>query len=98
MGPRIRPPTTAVVSVTIKPGSVLGYREIMAEARSKIDLNALGIVNSRIKQAANGGVLIRIPGKDRVKLADNLADKLDEVLKGKGVSIGRPSKLAELRV
>ncbi|KMQ90130.1 reverse transcriptase [Lasius niger] len=97
-GPRLRPPTTAVVSVTIKPGSELGYREIMAEARSKIDLKELGIANSRIKQAVNGGVLIQIPGKDRVKLADDLANKMDEVLKGKGVSIGRPSKLAELRV
>ncbi|KMQ87082.1 hypothetical protein RF55_13738, partial [Lasius niger] len=98
LGLRLRPPTTAVVSVTIKPGSGLGYREIMAEARSKINLNELGIANSRIKQAVNGGVLIQIPGKDRVKLADDLANRMDEVLKGKGASIGRPSKLAELRV
>ncbi|KMQ92618.1 reverse transcriptase [Lasius niger] len=97
-GPRLRPPTTEVVSVTIKPGSKLGYREIMAEARSKIDLKALGIENSRIRQAINGGVLIQIPGKDRVKLADDLANEMDEVLRGKDVIIGRPSKLAELRV
>ncbi|KMQ84802.1 gag-like protein [Lasius niger] len=96
--PRIRPPTTAVVSVTIKPGSKLEYREIMAEARSKIDLKELGIVNSRIRQAINGGVLIQIPGKDRVKLADDLANKMEELVKGKDVVIGRPSKLAELRV
>ncbi|KMQ91736.1 gag-like protein [Lasius niger] len=96
--PRIRPPTTAVVSVTIKPGSKLEYREIMSEARSKIDLRALGIVNSRIRQAINGGVLIQIPGKDRVKLADDLANKMEEVFEGKDVVIGRPSKLAELRV
>ncbi|KMQ89040.1 reverse transcriptase [Lasius niger] len=70
----------------------------MAEARSKIDLKALGIVNSRIRQAINGGVLIQIPGKDRVKLADDLANRMEEVVKGKDVVIGRPSKLAELRI
>lgn len=97
-GPRLRPPTTAVVSVTLEPGTELGYRDVMAEARSRIDLEALGIANSRIRQAVNGGVLIQIRGKDRVKLADVLADKMDEVLKGKGVRIGRPSKFAELRI
>lgn len=30
-----RPPTTAVVSVTIKPGVKLSYRDVMVEARSK---------------------------------------------------------------
>lgn len=70
----------------------------MAEARARIDLKALGIANSRIRQAVNGEVLIQISGKDRNKLADDFADRMDEVLKGKGIRIDRPSKCAELRV
>ncbi|CAL1672733.1 unnamed protein product [Lasius platythorax] len=97
-GPRPRTPTTAVVSVTLKPGAKLGYREVMFEARSKIDLKALGIVNSRIRQAVNGGVLIQIPGKDRVRMADDLANCMGKVLKGRDVWIGWPSKCAELRI
>ncbi|KMQ85839.1 gag protein [Lasius niger] len=98
LGFRLRPQTTAVVSVTLKPGAGLGYREVMAEARARMNLKALSIANSRIRQAVNGGVLIQIFGKDRNKLADDLADKMDEVLKDNGVRIGQPSKCAELRV
>lgn len=93
-----RPPTTAVVSVTIRPGTKLSYREVMTEARSKIDLVALGISDSRLKQAASGGILIEIPGKDRTTKADDLANRMDGIFKGKGVSIGRPSRTAEIRI
>lgn len=93
-----RPPFTAVVSVTIKPGVEFVYRNVMRKARSMIDFKALGIVDSRIKQAATGGILIQIPGKDREKMADDLANRMDEIFKKEGVLIGCPSRLVELRV
>ncbi|KMQ90164.1 gag-like protein [Lasius niger] len=95
---RPRPPTTAAVLVTIRPGSSLSYREVMVEARSKIDLGAMGIKDSRLKYAASGGILIEISGKDRAEKADDLARQMDGVFKGRGVHIGRPSRMAELRV
>lgn len=95
---RPRPPTTAAVSVTIRPGAGLSYKDAMAEARSKIDLSNLGITNSRLRRAATGGILIQISGKDHAAQADDLASKMDAVLGGKGVLIGRPSRCAELRV
>ncbi|KMQ92220.1 gag-like protein [Lasius niger] len=95
LGPR--PPSTAAVSVTLKPGVTLSYRDVMSEARSNIDLEKLGITDSRTRQAINGGI-IQIPGKDRSKKADDLASHLDAVLKGKGVIIGRPSKCSELSI
>ncbi|CAL1683868.1 unnamed protein product [Lasius platythorax] len=93
-----RPPTTAAVLVSIRPGSNLSYREVMVEARSKIDLGAMGIRDSRLRHAAAGGILIEIPGKDRAMKADDLACKMDKIFKGKGVHIGRPLRIAELRV
>ncbi|KMQ90418.1 hypothetical protein RF55_9831 [Lasius niger] len=93
-----RPPTTAVVSITLRPDAQVGYREIMLEARAKIDLGALGIANSRIRPAINGGILIQIPGKDRVRKANDLARQMEVALKDREVIIGRPSKYAELRV
>ncbi|KMQ91510.1 cellular nucleic acid-binding protein [Lasius niger] len=93
-----RPPTTAVVSVTIKPGVKLSYRDVMVEARSKIDLTKLGIINSRLRQSVTEGILIQIPGKDRDVKADDLANRMDAILGERGVIIGRPSKCAELRI
>lgn len=93
-----RLPTTAAVLVTIRPGSNLSYREVMVEARSKIDLGVISIKDSRLKQAASGGILIEIPGKDRATKADDLANKMDGIFKGKGVHIGRPSRMSELRI
>ncbi|KMQ93584.1 hypothetical protein RF55_6304 [Lasius niger] len=70
----------------------------MVKARSKIDLGAMGIRDSRLKHAASEGILIKIPGKDRAMKADDLASKMDGIFKGKGIHIGRPSRMAELRV
>lgn len=95
--PGPRPPSTAVVSITLKFDARVGYREIM-EARAKLDLKALGIENSRIRPAINGGILIQIPGKDRIQKANDLARHMEIALREREVIIGRPSKCVELRV
>lgn len=76
----------------------VGYREIMSEARAKIDLKTLGIANSCIRPAINGGILIQIPGKDRIQKANDLARHMEVALKESEVLIGRPSKCVELRI
>ncbi|CAL1672603.1 unnamed protein product [Lasius platythorax] len=94
-----RPPTTAVVLVTTLPDCKRDYRSVMTEAREKVSLERLGIVNSRIKPAANGGLLIQIPGKDREQKADDLAERLRALwVTDPSISVVRPSKFAEMRV
>ncbi|CAL1672341.1 unnamed protein product [Lasius platythorax] len=96
-GPRL--PSTAVVSITIMPNCKRDYKSVMSEARQKISLDQLGIVNPRIRPAVNGGLLILIPGKDRNQKADDLAGCLRKLWDGDPkIRMARPAKFAELRV
>lgn len=72
---------------------------MMAEARERISLDALGIAGQRVKPAFNGGLLIQISGKDRIQKADDLADRLRAIWEeDPKIRVARPTKYAELRV
>lgn len=60
----------------------------------------MGIESSRIRKAANGGIIIEIPGKDGTAKADELMDKIQEVFKKGNVKavVKRPTVKGELRV
>lgn len=88
-----KPPKTAAVTIT----DVEESGEILKYAREKISLLELGIERSKVRRAANGGVLIEIPGPDGVIKADRLANKLREVVKDKAI-ISRPVVKGEMRI
>ncbi|XP_046740518.1 uncharacterized protein LOC124407951 [Diprion similis] len=97
---RRRAPRGAAVAIKGK-GENVRYAEILKFAREKIQLEELGIGETRIRRAANGGVLIEIPGPENAKKADALAVQLTRVIAvryGDTVSVTRPVTKGELRV
>lgn len=73
-GTRRRPPRAAVVS--IRPAAGQSVTEILRRAKSTVSLRDLGIEDTRLRKAANGNLLIEIPGADGARRADLLAQKL----------------------
>lgn len=72
----------------------------MKSAREKIVPSELGIQIVKVPEAASGGLVIEIPGKDGPDKADTLADSL-RVKLGESVRVSRPKrelKLASFRV
>lgn len=94
-----RAPRTAAITIKSEQPN-FSYAGALKIDREKIDLSTLGIENSRIKKASNGGIIIEILGKDGTEKADNLMTKLQEVMKeGKiEATVKRPSIKGELRI
>ncbi|XP_046742523.1 uncharacterized protein LOC124409151 [Diprion similis] len=98
--PRRRAPRTAAVAIKAKDKGP-GYAEILKFSRGRVELADLGIGETRLRRAANGGVLIEIPGPDNSKKADSLAAELSTVIGekyGDAVLVTRPVVKGELRV
>ncbi|XP_025161078.1 uncharacterized protein LOC112589999 [Harpegnathos saltator] len=91
---RRRVPNTAAVTITAERGQ---YKDLLAEAKRKIDLTGIGIEKIKTRVGATGALVIEIPGEQRGKQADQLADKLKEVLTDRA-KISRPQKMGELRI
>lgn len=66
--PRRRVPRTAAVAIRGN-SSDFSYAEAIKRARTDISVEQLGIKNSRIRRALNGGLIIEIPGPDNDKKA-----------------------------
>lgn len=99
--PKLRPPRSSAVVVTLQPDAEkrgITYKEVMTEAKTKIDLESLGIGSVRFKRAATGATLIEVPGTTSGGKADSLASKLREVFKPEDVRVHRPIKCAEMRI
>jgi len=91
-----RPPRTAAIVITSRDGS---YADIMKKARSQISPEEFGAKDIKPRRARTGALLLEIPGPDNEKIADNLAQKMREILNGQeGVVISRPIKTTEIRV
>jgi len=73
------------------------YAEILRRAKSGVSLAKLGIDSAKIRDAANGGLVIEISGQDGKNKADLLAEELRTVL-GSGVSVARPTKMGEIQL
>jgi len=71
-GTRRRAPRNATVSIKSSSDD-LSYAEIIKYARENVNLKDLGIVNLRMRRAANGGVLIEISGSEGTIKVDLLA-------------------------
>lgn len=88
-------PKGSVVAITGR-NEDFSYAETLKNAREKISLIELGIDHSHIRKAANGGVLIEIPGNDSAAKADLLANKLNNL--GMDANIARPMAKGEIKL
>lgn len=99
--PRLRPPRSAAVVVTLQPGATekgASYGAALAQAKSNVDLAGLGITGLRFRTAVTGARIFEIPGSGSGDKADALAAKLREVLNPEDVRISRPTICAEMRI
>ncbi|XP_061729131.1 uncharacterized protein LOC133534053 [Cydia pomonella] len=100
--PKLKPPRTAAITITMKPEAVekgVTYEAILAEAKNRIKLEEIGISTLRFRTAATGARMLELPPdiEDAEKAANELAEKLRGVL-GDKANVQRPTKCAELRV
>ncbi|XP_049886383.1 uncharacterized protein LOC126380833 [Pectinophora gossypiella] len=98
---KLRPPRTAAVVLTLQPGAEekgASYAGVLAEARSKIKLDELGISAVRFRRAMTGARILELSGTTSNDKADSLAQKLRETLSEDVVRINRPVKTAEMRI
>lgn len=58
-----RPPKSAAVMI-VGEGEEFSYAEALKKTRSKISLDELRIESTKIRKAANGGMLIKVLGPD----------------------------------
>lgn len=95
-----RPPRYAAVLISPRLGVPLdAYAEAVRSARRAVSLADLGIERPRSRRAANGGLVIEIPGPNGDSKADLLMGRLMEFFGEDGdARVSRPSKHAEVRV
>ncbi|XP_049874444.1 uncharacterized protein LOC126372639 [Pectinophora gossypiella] len=101
MAPRLRPPRTAAVVVQLQPAAAesgANYADILREAKSKVDLQSLGISGLRIRKAATGARVLEVAGASSAEKADSLAAKLRESMNGDVVKVSRPTKCISMRI
>ncbi|XP_032689018.1 uncharacterized protein LOC116852607 [Odontomachus brunneus] len=89
--PRRRVPKTAGTENNVS------YSDALKTAREKISLTELGIDQTKIRRAINGGLLVKIGGTEGPTKAEVLAAKLREVL-GPDAVVARPVIKGDLRL
>lgn len=87
---------TAAILIKVNPEKST-YVDALRRAREKIKLEDLGIENTKIKVAANGGRIIEIPGCNNASKADTLKEEISRVL-GDSARVTRPQLRAEIMV
>lgn len=92
---RKAPKTSAVMITGIKEG--FSYATALKKARESISLEALKIEQTKVRKAANGGLIIEIVGPDGANKAAALRDKLREVLPQDEANITRPIAKGKIR-
>ncbi|XP_029172844.1 uncharacterized protein LOC114941853 [Nylanderia fulva] len=95
--PRIGRRKVAVVIITGKAGSDMSYSDILRTARQNISLEALGIRETRIRPAFNGGYKIEVPGEGGAELAAKLKDQLEIILRDIA-KVDNPVARGELKI
>lgn len=93
-----KPPKTAAVAITSNLESIK-YSDILTTAKNNINLDALGIEETRVKRAVTGGILVEILRDDGPHKADTLANQLQLLFRNNdAVNIARPTKKADMRL
>ncbi|KAJ0179074.1 hypothetical protein K1T71_005849 [Dendrolimus kikuchii] len=100
--PRLRPPKSAAVVLTLQPGAAergVTYANLFSKAKSRIRLADLGIEGGlKLRQARTGGRILVLPSASDASKADALAEQLRINLYPEDVRISRPEKTVCLRV
>ncbi|KAJ0182187.1 hypothetical protein K1T71_001556 [Dendrolimus kikuchii] len=100
--PRLRPPTSSAVVLTIQPAAVergRTYADLLSKAKANIRLADLGIEGGlRLKRARTGARMLLLPGTSSAPQADALAERLRTVLEPEYVRVTRPEKTVYLRI
>ena len=91
--PKIKPPRRAVVALTVAPGSTKRCEEVLAMAKSKVQLSEIGVPNVKIRYTVSGGILVEIPGEESAVKADDLATKLKNIFPEGGKNIPPNEKI-----
>lgn len=73
------------------------YADILRKVKRNIDIEELGIKDTRIRRTATGSLLIQIAGEQSKNQADALAEKVRHVV-GEDAKVGRPYRRAEIRI
>lgn len=73
------------------------YANIVKKVKSSINIEEIGRRDTRIRRTATGSLLIQIAGEESKRKADALAEKMRKVV-GEEARIGRPSRMAEVRI
>ncbi|XP_060810235.1 uncharacterized protein LOC132904325 [Amyelois transitella] len=89
------PKSTAVV-VTLKSGATVDYKEVMGRVTT-IKLATVGVDHVAVRSTATAARIIEVPGSDSGVVADNLADKIRELV-GEVAEVTRPHKTAQIKI
>lgn len=73
------------------------YASALKNLREKIALPDLDIAVSHVRKSASRGIVIEIPGENRIQKANKLKDKVAEVL-GASAKVTRPCIKGEIRL
>ncbi|KAL0878796.1 hypothetical protein ABMA27_003826 [Loxostege sticticalis] len=98
---KLRPPRSSAIVLTLMEGAEekgVSYRSIIQDARSRINIEEIGIASLKFAKAKTGGKLLEIPGSTSGDKADVLANKLKEILPADLVRVTRPVKTADVRI
>ncbi|KAJ0172433.1 hypothetical protein K1T71_012406 [Dendrolimus kikuchii] len=100
--PRLRPPRSAAVVLTLQPGAAdrgVTYADLLSKAKANIRLADVGIEGGlRLKRARTGARMLVVPGANSAPQADALAEQLRTVLYPEDVRVSRPEKTVCLRI
>ncbi|KAL0830304.1 hypothetical protein ABMA28_002504 [Loxostege sticticalis] len=99
--PKLRPPRSSAIVLTLLPGAQekgVTYETAIRDAKSRINLEELGISGLRFSKAKTGGKILEIPGTASGDKADAFAAKLREVLPEEIVRVTRPIKTVDIRL
>lgn len=80
-----------------KSEQIKSYADILKRVKSNINIEELGISDTRIRRIATGSLLIQIVEENSKKQADALAEEMRRVV-GEDARVGRPCKKAEIRI
>ncbi|KAL0822152.1 hypothetical protein ABMA28_004284 [Loxostege sticticalis] len=99
--PKLRPPRSSAIVLTLLPGAQekgVTYETAIRDAKSRINLEELGISGLRFSKAKTGGKILEIPGATSGDKADAFAAKLRDVLPAEIVRVTRPTKTVDIRL
>lgn len=91
-----KPPKTSAVMITGHKEE-FSYAEALKKARESISLKDLEIDHTKVRRAANGGMIIEVIGPDSARKAVALKDRLSDVLRNEA-QVTRPVVRGEIRL